>query len=110
MDKVGRWKAAVWSLYCAALVLAQENEDITDADILGDGMSRKERTRVAHWLESIDQWASTDTKRFTLPGLLLGTNLHEFVQAESLQEASNEDVVADAEAIIKRSASPDGQK
>ena len=27
MDKVERWKAAVWSLYRATLVLAKENEE-----------------------------------------------------------------------------------
>ena len=88
----------------------RRTRNITDSDVLGAGMSREERTRVAIWLEGVDQWASTDTQRFTLPGLLFGTTLREFEKVEELQQASDEDVVADAEEIIRQSASGDGQK
>ena len=97
VERVARWKDAVWAVYVASLVLDKAEEDLADSDILGAITTREDRARLAVWLEEIDAWAQTDTRRVTLPGLLWGTNLLEFEQIQELRDATIDEVLAEAE-------------
>ena len=99
-EQVARWKDAVWAVYVASLVLDKAGEDLADSDILGAELSREDRARLAVWLEEIDAWAQTDTRRVTLPGLLWGSNLLEFEQVEELRAESMGEIMAEANRIL----------
>ena len=80
--------------------MERAGEGLSDSDILGAITTREERARLTVWLEQIDQWAQTDTRRVTLPALLWGSNLREFEQVEELRAASTEDVMAEVDRIL----------
>ena len=107
-DRLVMWMDAVRALYTATVAVDRAGEGLSDSDILGAGLTREDRARLSVWLGEIDAWAQTNTQRVTLPALLLGANLLEFEQVERLQQVSDEDVLLDAEAIIRQSASSDG--
>ena len=99
-ERVARWRDAVWAVYVASLVLDKAGEDLADSDILGAGLSREDRSLLATWLERVDAWAQTDTRRVTLPGLLYGTNLLEFEQLEELRAESMGVIMAEVDRIL----------
>ena len=99
-ERMDRWKRAVWLTYLASLDMDRAGEGLSDSDILGAALTREERARLAVWLEQIDAWAQTDTRRVTLPALLWGSNLLEFEQVEELRAASTDDVMEEVDRIL----------
>ena len=103
MDKeqrLDRWKDAVWAVYVATQVMDRAGQGLSDSDILGAEFTREDRARLAVWLEEIDAWASTDTRRVTLPALLWGSNLREFERVEELRAASIDEVMEEVDRIL----------
>ena len=104
-EQLNSWTAAVHALYVASVVLDRAGQGLADSDILGAALTREQRARLAVWLEEIDAWAQTDTRRVTLPALLLGANLLEFEQIEEqmkeLRAATIEEVMAEAERHLR---------
>lgn len=104
MDKAERlnsWLKAVKALYVATLVVDRAGEGLSDSDILSGVTTREDRARLAVWLQEVDSSFQTDTRRVTLPALLLGANLLEFEQVQELQTATLDDVMAEAERHLR---------
>ena len=87
-------------LYVSTVAVNAAAEGLSDSDILDGVTTRERRARLAVHLQEIDAWAQTDTRKITLPALLLGMNLREFERAELLKSTPDAEVLADAEKLL----------